>query len=647
VMQARADDVKDAALDPRHGALLNEALLFAKSVPNGSIIDWLCRDSAQEERTFGQHLLDFLNKDSMERSFGKVDLNTDHEVDMVEWKAAGGTQEDFDVADTNHDHKLSVEEYAAYHANPLTDSTEETVGLSPKSGEARSSTSPGAELFAQKAADNLAAAPLLSHVEPAAIFKENSYGQWLYFLATSPPAEVHAYKHIVRAASHTWDDSDDEDGESDPEKDNRQPNETKTMAAAHMWSEFVGMTLFVFVGAGSAVNGGSTLQVALTFGLAIFVLAVALGHHSGGQMNCAVTLALVIVEELPPLQGALNVVAQILGSITGALLLWAVFPSDMDQTGSLGSNMLSSGYGAGSAFVGEVLCTFLLVFVVLEAAVNPAYKGTCATLAIGAAVFLAHSIMIAVDGCSINPTRSFGTAIVASMRGHGKSAGAIWEDHWIFWLGPLIGASLAALMERRWWAYLEDHKKMEAKKRMREKRDAAVADEDACVGVPQMGDVAGGGSFDIDVKHQVGDPEEEGPGEDAAGAGVADVPVDVAASADVAATSTDDAQGAEDVEQGFKVDRALVEDYFARYDLDESGTLNSAVELKQISVNLIYALVKDGKVDAIARSVIMAAIDAVAISDENAWDVGNFTEWFESFINDNMEEDSEDDSDGE
>jgi len=223
------------------------------------------------------------------------------------------------------------------------------------------------------------------------------------------------------------------------------------MAVAHMWSEFVGMTLFVFLGAGSAINGGSILQVALTFGFAIFVLAVAIGHHSGGQMNCAVTLALVITKDLSPLQGLLNFIAQIFGSITGAFFLWAVFPSDMDQTKSLGSNMLSPGYNWWNAFVGEIIMTFLLVFVVFESAVNPAYKGTLAQLAIGMAVFLAHSIMIAVDGCSINPTRSFGPAVVASMRDYGKTSDEIWQHHWIFWVGPLLGATLAALMVKLWW----------------------------------------------------------------------------------------------------------------------------------------------------------------------------------------------------
>merc|ERR1711959_56548 len=94
-----------------------------------------------------------------------------------------------------------------------------------------------------------------------------------------------------------------------------------------MFAEFVGMTLFVFVGPASAINGGaagpttanmaqngSTLQVALTFGFAIFVLACTIGHHSGGQMNCAVTLCLVLTGDVTVLQGALNFLAQLLGS---------------------------------------------------------------------------------------------------------------------------------------------------------------------------------------------------------------------------------------------------------------------------------------------------------------------------------------------
>jgi len=214
-------------------------------------------------------------------------------------------------------------------------------------------------------------------------------------------------------------------------------------------AEFVAMTLFVVIGCGSAMGvakePGSAwvLQVSLTFGLAISSLAYAIGHYSGGHINCAVTLALMIVGKCTALQGVCNFVAQMLGSVTGAALLLAMYPEDNDRTGALGSNAVGAKWSKLNALAGEALMTFLLVFVVLETATNPLSEGSreMACLAIGFAVFLAHSVLIPIDGCSINPTRSFGPALVAKIR-NGKLS--TFGDMWVFWAGPLVGAIGAA-----------------------------------------------------------------------------------------------------------------------------------------------------------------------------------------------------------
>lgn len=226
--------------------------------------------------------------------------------------------------------------------------------------------------------------------------------------------------------------------------------------AKKAWAEYIGLLLFVFIGPATAINGGTILQVAFAFGFAIFVLATSIGHHSGGQLNCAVTFALCITGDITPLQGLLNFVAQVLGSISGSFLLWAVFPTAMDRTTNLGSNVIATGYDWHNALIGEILMTFLLLFVVFECAVNPKSDKYSTCLAIGMAVFLAHTVLIAVDGCSINPTRSIGPAIVASLRyevesGSMMAPADIWRHHWVFWVGPLLGAASAALMSRFWW----------------------------------------------------------------------------------------------------------------------------------------------------------------------------------------------------
>merc|ERR1719314_6539 len=100
------------------------------------------------------------------------------------------------------------------------------------------------------------------------------------------------------------------------------------------------MTLFVIIGCGSAMGvatekpeGGWVNQVALSFGFAITALAYAIGHYSGGHINCAVTFGLVIAGKYSVLQGLLNFVAQMLGSMTGAGVLRAMFPEGTDKTG--------------------------------------------------------------------------------------------------------------------------------------------------------------------------------------------------------------------------------------------------------------------------------------------------------------------------
>jgi len=214
-------------------------------------------------------------------------------------------------------------------------------------------------------------------------------------------------------------------------------------------AEFIAMTLFVVIGCGSACGiakeAGSAwvLQVALTFGFAITVLAYTIGHYSGGQINCAVTFGLMLVGEVSVVQGLCNILAQMLGSVFGALILTVMYPKGKDLTGGLGSNGIGEGWKVESALAGETAMTFLLMYTVLETAVNPATQATrsLACIAIGLAVFLAHSVLIPIDGCSINPTRSFGPALVAKLC---YEDAATFKDMWVFWAGPLVGAAAAA-----------------------------------------------------------------------------------------------------------------------------------------------------------------------------------------------------------
>lgn len=211
--------------------------------------------------------------------------------------------------------------------------------------------------------------------------------------------------------------------------------------------EFIAMTLFVIIGCGSAMGVAGkdndskdwVLQVSLTFGFAIAALAAA----TGCQINCAVTLGMLILGKVTLIQALGNFIAQMLGSFVGALFLSYIYSKDgADRTGGLGSNGVSQPFSSFQALVGEFLMTFLLQLTAaftLYGAPNPQLT---APLSIGLAVFLAHSVLIPIDGCSINPTRSFGPALVASMTG--KEGKARFDDMWVFWVGPLLGAAAAS-----------------------------------------------------------------------------------------------------------------------------------------------------------------------------------------------------------
>lgn len=144
-------------------------------------------------------------------------------------------------------------------------------------------------------------------------------------------------------------------------------------------------------------------------------------------------MALACVGALEIAQAAANIASQLIGAILGAAFLAATIPAA--QRLSLGSNAIANGIGIGNALVGEILMTFTLVAVVLETAVNKkSVARVQAPLAIGFAVFCAHAVLLPIDGCSINPARSLGPAVVS-----GTWPGTFW----VFVVGPFLGALCA------------------------------------------------------------------------------------------------------------------------------------------------------------------------------------------------------------
>jgi aquaporin TIP len=212
-------------------------------------------------------------------------------------------------------------------------------------------------------------------------------------------------------------------------------------------AELIATLLFVFVGAGSVVvitgvigvsprdDAAALTGIALAHGLAIALLVAGTARISGGHINPAVTFGAVITGRLKLTTGVLYVAAQLTGAVIGALLLEAAVVGDVE--GSLGAHSLNLGAldGEGGGVLVEAVLTFVLVFTVFATAIDPRGMANVAPIAIGLAVLVDHLVGVPLTGASMNPARSFGPALVAD----------VWDDHWVYWVGPLAGGGIAAL----------------------------------------------------------------------------------------------------------------------------------------------------------------------------------------------------------
>jgi MIP family channel proteins len=211
-------------------------------------------------------------------------------------------------------------------------------------------------------------------------------------------------------------------------------------------AEAIGTFLFFFVGMGSVVlgdylvaNGGTNpglLAVALAHGLALAVLVSALGPLSGGHFNPAVTFAVWIVGKITPSRAGMYVVAQLVGALGAGFALKAVFP-DAWQSTNIGTPALGAGISPAIGIGVEAVLTALLVFVVMGTAVDgraPKIGGLAIGLAVTADILMGGPL----TGAAMNPARWFGPAV----------ASGAFADWYVWWVGPLLGAAVAALVYR-------------------------------------------------------------------------------------------------------------------------------------------------------------------------------------------------------
>lgn len=235
----------------------------------------------------------------------------------------------------------------------------------------------------------------------------------------------------------------------------------KALIAA--WSELLAMAFFIYVGTGSISTSGEdaagnvvqvpTLQVAFTFGLAYAVAVYMTAHRSGGHVNPVVTLALILSGDCGISDGILILIGQAVGAICGGVLVaCSVYKS---ENRDLGTNSLNDGSDEFNAYVAEAFCTFMLLVVIYETGIhNKSVTRTSrntrpiiAPLVLGLTVFCCHTVLIPIDGCSMNPFRSLAPAIIATFR---KVEGddKYWKHMHIFIIAPTVGAVAAAIYSR-------------------------------------------------------------------------------------------------------------------------------------------------------------------------------------------------------
>jgi len=206
-------------------------------------------------------------------------------------------------------------------------------------------------------------------------------------------------------------------------------------------AEFVGNVILNFFGCASVVQIGPTqspadlVLIALSFGLAVFVCVQTIGHVSGGHINPAVTAGMMVAGRTPIIRGILYIIVQCLGALAGSGILKALTPEN--QQGNLGNTGLGHEVTPLQGFGMEFLLGFILVFVVFGVCDENRHetKGV-APLAIGLSVVLGHLAAVDYTGSSMNPARSFGSAVIAGG----------WDQHWVYWVGPILGGIAAALL---------------------------------------------------------------------------------------------------------------------------------------------------------------------------------------------------------
>ncbi|MEH6524469.1 MAG: aquaporin Z [Sneathiella sp.] len=211
--------------------------------------------------------------------------------------------------------------------------------------------------------------------------------------------------------------------------------------------ELIGTLVLVLFGCGSAVIAGDEIGfagISFAFGFSVLIMVYAIGGISGCHINPAVTCGMVVAGRMQIKEAIIYVIMQCIGAIIGAVILYVIASGkagyDIAVNG-LGQNGYGAsspaGYGMSAAFIAEVVLTAIFIFVILGSTGARAAAGF-AGLAIGISLVVIHLVGIPITGTSVNPARSLGPALLVG--------GEALSQLWLFWVAPLIGGAVGAIL---------------------------------------------------------------------------------------------------------------------------------------------------------------------------------------------------------
>lgn len=211
---------------------------------------------------------------------------------------------------------------------------------------------------------------------------------------------------------------------------------TQPTMPARLISEFVGTFALIAAGLGVSLTAGTDIvAVAFAHGLAIAIMVTAIGHVSGGHLNPAVTLAMLLMRKIEAPAAAAYIVVQLGAATLAAFFVKMAYPTGDKLNDGAGIPLLADGASMSQGIALEAVATFFLVWVIFAVAVDrdgAFFK--VAGLPIGFAIVMGILAIGTVTGGAMNPARAFGPEV----------AGGVWTDWAVYWIGPIIGAVLAA-----------------------------------------------------------------------------------------------------------------------------------------------------------------------------------------------------------